>query len=90
MYIQRFCQSKGTSLECAELIYVKTMETTCVSDHFKKKKKKKSNVLCQKGLHAGVAHAPGATARMVYAACMARVCDKCTTHFECVLLCVLV
>ena len=29
--VQRFCWPKGTSLECAEVIYVKTMESTCVS-----------------------------------------------------------
>ena len=28
----KYKDSKGTSLECAELIYVKTMETACVSD----------------------------------------------------------
>ena len=41
---QRFCWLKGTSLECAESIYVKTMETACVSDelcYLLKKKKKK-------------------------------------------------
>ena len=27
-----FCWPKGTSLECAESIYVKTTETACVSD----------------------------------------------------------
>ena len=47
--VQRFCWSKGTSLECAESIYVKTTETACVSDELcrfnlkKKKKKKKSD-----------------------------------------------
>ena len=30
--VQRFCWPKGTSLECAESIYVKTTETACVSD----------------------------------------------------------
>ena len=30
--VQRFCWPKGTSLECAELIYVKITETACVSD----------------------------------------------------------
>ena len=30
--IQRFCWPKGTSLECAESIYVKITETACVSD----------------------------------------------------------
>ena len=30
--VQRFCWSKGTSLEWAELIYVKISETTCSSD----------------------------------------------------------
>ena len=30
--VQRFCWSKGTSLECAESIFVKTTETACVSD----------------------------------------------------------
>ena len=30
--VQRFCWPKGTSLECAESIYVKTTETSCVSD----------------------------------------------------------
>ena len=28
--VQRFCLSKGASLECTELIYVKTTETACV------------------------------------------------------------
>ena len=28
----RFCWSKGTSLECAKSIYVKTIETACVSE----------------------------------------------------------
>ena len=27
--VKRFCWPKGTSLECEELIYVKTMETAC-------------------------------------------------------------
>ena len=40
--VQRFCWSKGTSLECAESIFVKTTETACVSEcnelcRFKKK-----------------------------------------------------
>ena len=45
--VQRFCWPKGTSLECAESIYVKITETACVSDEIhrllkmKKKKKKK-------------------------------------------------
>ena len=30
--VQRFCWPKGTSLECAESIYVKTTETAFVSD----------------------------------------------------------
>ena len=30
--VQRFCWLKGTSLECAESIYVKITETACVSD----------------------------------------------------------
>ena len=30
--VQRFCWPKGTSLECAELIYVKTMEAACASE----------------------------------------------------------
>ena len=30
--VQRFCWPKGTSLECAESIYVKITETACVSD----------------------------------------------------------
>ena len=30
--VQIFCWPKGTSLECAELIYVKITETVCVSD----------------------------------------------------------
>ena len=30
--LQRLCWTKGTSLECTELIYVKTMETASVSD----------------------------------------------------------
>ena len=30
--VQRFCWSKGTSLVCAESIYVKITETECVSD----------------------------------------------------------
>ena len=48
--VQRFCWPKGTSLECAESIYVKTTETACVSDETsyavskKKKKKKKKKV----------------------------------------------
>ena len=29
---QRFCWPKGTSLECAESIYVKITKTVCVSD----------------------------------------------------------
>ena len=28
----RFCWLRGTSLECAELIYMKTTEAACVSD----------------------------------------------------------
>ena len=36
--VQRFCWPKGTSLECAESIYVKTMETACVSDELCRKK----------------------------------------------------
>ena len=28
----KVCWPKGTSLECAELMYVKTTETACVSD----------------------------------------------------------
>ena len=30
--VQRFCWPKGTSLECAESIYVKITETACVSE----------------------------------------------------------
>ena len=30
--VQRFCWPKGTSLECAELIYVKTTGAACVSE----------------------------------------------------------
>ena len=30
--LQGFARSKGTSLECAELIYVKITETTCSGD----------------------------------------------------------
>ena len=30
--VQRFCWPKGTSLECAESIYVKTTGTACVSE----------------------------------------------------------
>ena len=30
--VQRFCWLKGTSLECAELIYMKTTEAACVSE----------------------------------------------------------
>ena len=30
--VQRFCWPKGTSLECAESIYVKTRGAACVSD----------------------------------------------------------
>ena len=30
--VHRFCWPKGTLLECAESIYVKTTETACVSD----------------------------------------------------------
>ena len=30
--VQRFCWPKGTSLECAESIYVKITETACVRD----------------------------------------------------------
>ena len=41
--VQRFCWPKGTSLECAESIYVKTMGPACGSEEpcrWKKKKKK--------------------------------------------------
>ena len=30
--VKRFCWPKGTSLECAESIYVKITETACVND----------------------------------------------------------
>ena len=30
--VQRFCWPKGTSLECAESIYVEITEAACVSD----------------------------------------------------------
>ena len=30
--VQRFCWPKGTSLECAESIYVKTTGAACVSE----------------------------------------------------------
>ena len=30
--VQRFCWPKGTSLECAELVYMKTTEAACVSE----------------------------------------------------------
>ena len=42
--VQRFCWSKGTSLECVESIYVKTTETACVSNelrHFKEEEEEK-------------------------------------------------
>ena len=39
--VQRFCWPKGTSLECAESIYVKIMEAACVSEELCRWKKKK-------------------------------------------------
>ena len=39
--VQRFCWPKGTSLECAESIYMKITEAAFVCDVYKKKKKKK-------------------------------------------------
>ena len=33
--VQRFCWPKGTSLECAQSIYVKITETACVRDELR-------------------------------------------------------
>ena len=39
--VQRFCWPKGTSLECAESIYVKITEAACVCNDFIRRRKKK-------------------------------------------------
>ena len=42
--VQRFCWPKGTSVECAESIYVKTTGPACVSEELCRMKKMKVSV----------------------------------------------
>ena len=46
--VQRFCWPKGTSLECAESIYVRTTETICLSDElcFCKEEEEDQQIVC--------------------------------------------
>ena len=42
--VQRFCWPKGTSLECAESIYVKTTGAACVSEELCRLKEEEEEV----------------------------------------------